>query len=1046
MEKYNLLWREFPDTVSRYAIPVIRPHIPRVEWYSPTEGRQIGPRGLPWIVRRRVSNEREYVVPVRIERRPGFIYDSIRREWRNIHDQQYKNDLEAFGQAGVWGDRRGHAIEAIRHEPTRHILAREKIRSVISRHNYPNMHLWVVRVNALDTDALAQLIEEETPIQCAMGSFLLKFFNPNGQVIYSTSFMPVGINAGELRGRLRQYVAQFVDGESDSGKMFQGLTPAQRQMALHWIFGPVDIEYTNQVFHGGCSQKGIIRKTTAKFELLSPKSRNNNCFFNCMRIPPKTRILARLKHKELVSVGAALSICSQINRSVIIKDEKGRLLGSYIRTDPPTNLVLMDNHYYEVLQEFTQPTCILCGEKHLGKCNKERKKYRLKKNRAIFDFETRNDFTERYDYYCIIDNEQFVSQSCRQQTVAVSIVYEDESDVYVGIDCIEYLFDWIHDHPQVTTLWAHNGGRFDTYLIKEYCYKHDIPITSLIEAGGRILDLFTLGVHFRCTAQFLSGSLDGISKAFKTKIEKKKSVLIDGIERPMDDLLLYNADMHYDSYLDWLHEDSTLLSEYKEYTLLDSLVLQEVWKLFQKNMKTVITETPVDSYMTLPQMVYAHWRETTKIPFLPRGEFETYRDFVFGGRSMHTLGHYENVTYCDIVSQYPAAYCYFPFPEGELSYVGTFDKTKLGLYVIKDLKWPEPWNKFNPFPIRDDISSHLFWDVDGAEYAHCTSVDLMLADTVGATYEVVKGVVWSGFNNFFADYLLKYFKAKKLEDLKTPEERNLALRTAMKLCLNAFYGKHVQKAPDYKYFEFEKSSTDPEFEAFKGGEFTVVYGVESDKRVRYARKLTEEELNNHRYHHSHYGAFGLAWSRWILMQYVLLLDEPPLGSETDSLIYKQGTDSRFPTVNYNTEETVTILNTATTIEEKLSIIKERVIGWGKELGNMGLEFHAEEGYLIGPKIYALRHGDDWHKRWKGVSLTTRAGKELVSIEDFKALYTEGKHRITGQTVFEKKKMGGIRILTDRIKQIELKKHTKEKERAMQGMFSKFRLPEFYPIR
>ena len=855
---------------------------------------------------------------------------------------------------------------------------------------------------------------------------------------------------------------------------------------------------------GGVGQSmGSTKILKKRWQAYSPASEQGNCFFACLdhlKIGPVNPAEIREKYgwaDQFLGVSQIIPFLRDMSLNyrirVMYAEDRDDVIHQWISSDVgndgkfQVDLLYYRAHYYVNIGPVTLlPVCKLCHSVHpVGQaCQATRVRYWQRKqdraatasvSTAYYDLETRGDVEHAIVSYerepwCLTPGQPMVLLPTRRVTyrqVAVECsVYEagKEPIEFLGKDCLAQLFAWLKANPTLLKLLAHNGARFDSLLIREYAVEQGWAIENLIQANGRLLSMTIQGVEFGCTFRFLPKSLKSLGKDFHCEEQKMVDIPEEHQQeglRTMDDLLLYHrADWTPEQYLEWIGQEESWKSIYLEYCGLDSKVLGNVWTQFRESMKALFTamyadgrrfrgkhpSTVIDAFITLPQMVYAHWKFQTKLMAkiqhigdssvtLPRVLYDFYRQFIVGGRSQQRVGYYqEELLYIDVVSLYPCAQSIYPFPTRSLPevYVTDFHPDMLGLYCIRNLAWPEAWQSFNPFPARDSKGHKLHWDLPQVTRPLLvTSVDLLMAEEVGATYEVVWGWCWLRTWNPFHEFMNHFLRVKKGEDLKPPEERNHALRQASKLCLVSLYGKLAQSPPKYQYEEFDEEKCQDwerrgppqrkkemreyqRYMSYTMGEWEVVSRIQSGGRTRIFRRLTFAEKEKMNYHPAQYGVFTLAWSRYHMFQYAKRLCNdkgvPEIyGSETDSLIVPYHYKDRLQpsaTASYSFEEF-----TAQAPYHNMGSWKrfwdqhqEGLFCLGSEIGNVVDEIASqglgkvEAAILVQPKTYALKLVDrqegaepsiHWHMRWKGIPVKTRDGKPIITLAHYGSVLRDG---------------------------------------------------------
>jgi hypothetical protein len=1035
--------------------------------------------------------------------------------------QQWRN----FQRTGRWEGRQmvvqrrtGDTLVLAPHDPGR--PARDRRTGCVVRDEYSTLEHTVLE---LDAPGLVPLVDHLTrfgrhlaqmddPVE---GFRLAAIDRASGMVFMESEIIqvagPQSLHAIHVLGILEYMVTIWVEQNEPSPRavaLLAGSYDNEYQPLFDQCF--FRLEFINQPRGGGGGTRMRGLQVLKKRRLVvSPQGEGeNDCFFHCLieckAFPEKYKVGDSVKEwcqaartargwelDRLVFANEAIHFMKteKIPYRLMVMYREEREDRLYQEGEPEQAetcaLILYRGHYYlDRGESQAPPVCPDCHAEHLPSqtCVAARVRYWQRREKgdpsettAYYDLETRNDLenaivTYEKEAWKVSPTETALLPTrrvvYRQIPTAVSIYYQEHTDTYLGLDCLDRLFVWADQHPKVLKLLAHNGARFDSLLVREYAVAKGWSIQNLIQANGRLLAMTIKGIEFGCTFRFLPRGLKAIGKDFQVEEEKMSEVPIEKQEdglRTMDDLLLFKKEEWTPTqYLKWIQDDSSWGKIYSDYCGLDSRVLGKAWQKFRAAMQELFARmyeegkqfrgkppsTAIDSFTTLPQMVYAHWKFQTNTraklahvgsdPItLPKAIYDFYRLFIIGGRSQQVPGYYrEPLLYMDVVSLYPCVQSIYPYPTRKFPevYVTEYQPDSLGVYCIRNLEWPKAWQEFNPFPARDEKGHRLFWNLPGVKRTLLvTSVDLMMAEEVGATYEVVWGYVWLRTWNPFAEFMNFFVQVKKGEDAKPREERNQAMRQAAKLCLVSLYGKMAQAPPKYEYEEFDvekgaywelhppkKRNEVAEFQKYqswKSGDMDVVSMQQHGSLYRVFRRPTYQENENRKYHPAHYGVFILAWSRYHMFQYARRLRNPDTGvpeiygSETDSLItpwrYKSFLEQEGP--SYSFEEFLAQCPYKSVPEWRRywSKHKDGIFRFGSEIGNIvdevasAGEGRVERALLVQPKTYALqlvkpaeesetgKEEIHWHMRWKGVPTKTRDGKEIIRLGHYIAMLQYG---------------------------------------------------------
>lgn len=341
--------------------------------------------------------------------------------------------------------------------------------------------------------------------------------------------------------------------------------------------------------------------------------------------------------------------------------------------------------------------------------------------------------------------------------------------------------DIIHKKlPDKTSLYAHNGGKFDhKHLLAYIDSRPDIKISHFLNINGSVI--FTLTIkgkrfYFRDSFLHLPKSLKKLCESFDVKHSKK------------------DFDME-----NWIKNNCPISEELKTYLYYDCLALYELLQKYFSIVgepKLTIASTSFDICLKSTFQGVEVGKLTKN--FLTIEEEDFIRASYRGGRTevfkrytSQSLFHY------DVNSLYPYVMKNRDYPYGQHKKIIGNEKCKelidsgyLG--VIKcfiqapDLHYPY---------LCVHHEGKLLFPV-GNWIGNITSIEYQKALKLGYKIDIIEGIFYSKKGKLFSNFVDKFYKIKC--------ESKGAKRETAKLILNSAYGKFGQRREYKEYITFEE--------------------------------------------------------------------------------------------------------------------------------------------------------------------------------------------------------------------------------------------------
>ena len=357
--------------------------------------------------------------------------------------------------------------------------------------------------------------------------------------------------------------------------------------------------------------------------------------------------------------------------------------------------------------------------------------------------------------------------------------YKSESNNIVD-DFLTYIENCKYDK---ILLYAHNGGKFDIYLlIKELMTRKGWCITAFLEQMGRIINLECIEYNshkriiFRDSYNFISCSLDDACKSFNTKTKK--------LEGDVNHSLINIDNCHTNKIYEYT----------KEYLKNDCLSLYEILDIYDAeingrfgiSIKNVLTNASITRKLFLKK----YYSEERPLYSLPKSIDKEIRKYYFGGRNecMTKLGYMKGkFFYLDFTSLYPHMMAINEYPYGQVEEIDATNK-----------EFDKNWFGFVKCRFRntnyDNIPLHAVLKDNKLLFPHCDTwqesvlsteeIKYSLNNNLGYEYEYIKVFNYQSKGFIFKECVEDLYKMK----INAETEGKDALRSIAKILNNSLYG------------------------------------------------------------------------------------------------------------------------------------------------------------------------------------------------------------------------------------------------------------------
>lgn len=716
--------------------------------------------------------------------------------------------------------------------------------------------------------------------------------------------------------------------------------------------------------HASCEKK--LKSAFYNFELHNPTSRDNNCFFACLKyfgLITETHQNMRKKFNILpntmIDVRTAQRIIRELNLNVmVITYDINEELDENIKY-----LILDNNHYYAV-KSFE---------------NNSQKDVKTKRGLLTFDFETRE--TEMYETVKISGQKQYILKD-----TLCKVYYKDykktehDQQTFITNDKLSsarQFINWLNNQKiknKTYNILAHNGGRFDFYFFINQLTTKELMECDIGFRGTTIISINYRGNSFRDSCCFLTDSLSNLSKSFKVEEGKITTFNLHGKTITSSQLCFYRPELKFNEFLDLQNTDPDFWELYEKYCLYDCIALYQIWEKFQECINGLISNISPSLLAVCPLMgsttIGSHSKKIiveinksnkkvckekrgieifTGVEYVAdaKGKFKKTIDmkkynflcnFKRGGIShCNKAGkHMTGITGVDIASQYPASLIYSYIPTGKSQFIDYYDEEKHGFYHLKNLKF----NSYLLKPVAQAIKDQsLDWATNDMTELYVDSYMLKyIIEHYGLeSYDVVEGLVsdWNiSSDKIFGKYINSFYDEKKQQDeykdSKDPEKKalyNEALRTTIKLYLNSLTGKLVENPAVHFSTSFKEDST------------LLINGVGIEKT------FNEDKINDWIVA----GIMVYSYSKRLLFEYIRCLPE-----NSNSVIHIE-TDGIY----FSTKDLPVFT------ENLKNYVGDYPCCMGSDLGNLKIEKSTPKdqvAYFLGKKFYCITINDDYNTK------------------------------------------------------------------------------------
>ena len=743
-----------------------------------------------------------------------------------------------------------------------------------------------------------------------------------------------------------------------------------------------------QIVQGGCgkvSKKRSIKGLFFKFNLNYPKSKDNNCGIECLKMcKGMNESFYLLPHKVIrdsINVKGKIKLTiDHLKQIYEIYQEEGHIL-AFINRDFDG----LYNKKYNYI--FYTKTNHYCHVETMMSRDFRSKDERTLRGTLAFDFETRN--LDKYD--------TVKSSGAKSRHMCDTIVkfvfrrYKSDKLEKMGFisnskkTAARQFLDWLHEehrNGKYFTCLAHNGANFDFYLLVKEFTENEVTHSTLSLRGTSIIHMQFCKHVFKDPCCFMPASLDYLCKSFKIDDENKKlkkfEIPISRCSTEMTtlsntEMCFYKPHLNFEEFLQLQHTEKTYWNLYEKYCENDCTALYEIWTKFRKAYEKIVYELGDNSDTLLKQgytlnsgntigslskrllvgltkksvakKQYEKFFKEDKVLTIKddsnlRERFPKYSfvsKFKRGGIShCHQNGRHDHqIASVDINSQYPASLVMMKIPCGESMWVTRYRPIWFGYYHLKNIVFDLKPGTFLPICPIPKKNKSLDWAVqeqcDGKLVIDEAYVDSFMIEYLFENYnlesfDVVNGLVSTKFvygRELFGKYVSVLYKSKADQDL-LKDSKSPLYNPALRSCIKLFLNAVTGKLVE---------STEKYF--------TIEYVLQNnlDTNINNIRGVSYTKVRN-KWKPNLWVGCGVmvySYSKRLLFEYIRHIPADIIHVETDGIYFNAKDYPRFYNAINNYEQPIHL--------------KDGVypVAFGNKLGNIKLE-HISEGCKIYEKV------------------------------------------------------------------------------------------------
>ena len=487
------------------------------------------------------------------------------------------------------------------------------------------------------------------------------------------------------------------------------------------------------------------------------------------------------------------------NTQIWVYDDELKLTTKYGKEhDKIVKIMIYANHAFYIIDKAGEETFYKIDEElneQVPMTPNEEKEDNTIYIYGAYDAETYNVITDKNDKGCKGDTKAFAYGYITERTKYKSVFAKKGEE---GKDAGNTTLDFINGLQKLPRkkgrktkyiLYAHNGGKFDSYDVLYTLLKNNFSIKEFMPKDGRIIHLEiygkkikegegSLSIVLRDSMCLLAGSLDDLLDKFKCDT-KKLTGTVD-----------YKCVNENNCYTD------KIINHFYQYLENDVVGLHELIGKVKNIVKEFydidLHRCRTNASVARNYFFNEHDFDETPIYTIPMDTYKELKPFYLGGRNeaftMGIIKEKDGFFYYDFTSLYPFVMHKYKLPYGEFEHIKlnnttTFNKKWFGMVKVRIKSNSTDFKPY--YGIKQD-GKLLFKHFKDYTEIITTTPHIKNAIRLGLDYSYEFVEIWNYDNKgrYFRDIIEQCY------DLKTKAEQdgNDPLRQMAKIIINSLYG------------------------------------------------------------------------------------------------------------------------------------------------------------------------------------------------------------------------------------------------------------------
>ena len=648
-----------------------------------------------------------------------------------------------------------------------------------------------IYLNQLNSDDFVKLIMEKLKtkgLNFLKNNRIKVVISGSGRTI-GTTFLDFNSLYEDLIFRINNYLLEYdaEDLEISMVRILYAGTPPLDELLIYKGNEKNAKTFINDIINMKINDKEKFIKFISNYQIISP-STTENCFIKaCFIAKHKKKNINKHSEKFIKKLG-------KLEKNI---KTLGPLLSQYLEVNIIVHFVDKDitKFNYKMSKEYETINIVIKGGHAyaLVDIEKKDKDYLEQTLIEIPDYENNKREIATYDLEtCDKEDETLTKNNTEVYALGYyngkeyKEIYKKDKDNNVLIKFINYLY---YDESSNKIIYAHNGGKFDTFLLlKELLISNKFFITSYLESNGRIINMTIKAINknksfeFRDSINFIACSLDKACNDFKPTTKK----LTGDVDHDKININNCYTKEIYKYTKDYLKNDC--ISLYEILNIFDS----NIYKAYKFNITDILTNASIARRVFLDKYYDV---DNKPLYTLDRYTDNELRKYYFGGRNecMTKLGYNKGkFYYVDFTSLYPYVMKKNKYFYGKMNKIVLKDNSKFDNNWFGFVKVLFRHTNKNNIPLHGVLAKTnkstklVFPYVEEWRESIISTEEIKysLNNNLGYEYKYLMVYNWINKDNYFEPIIDELYKMK----LDAQKKGNKALRSIGKIIINSTYG------------------------------------------------------------------------------------------------------------------------------------------------------------------------------------------------------------------------------------------------------------------